>query len=256
MKSWQAWLPLSLTLLYAGVHAAPAAELGAVTLLEGSAKLLRGTTWYKVVSGTRVEESDILDVAERSQAQVEFVGGGVVNLVGPGSVYFAPAKTKGAPVLLVVPAGWLKVVAKPPGVQLRTASFNVTIADAIVVMHVTKATVEFFVEHGEGRMVEVTAAGAEGASHELRRGEYLGQVRGGRGHDDLARAKDFRRADAAAFHRSAACACRADSSRRRRSSSITRSTSGRRSPGSRDGIGPCSSGASRAGCAIRRSAAP
>jgi hypothetical protein len=52
--------------------------------------------------------------------------------------------------VLVVPLGWVKAVAKPPGFQLRTASFNVTVADAIVVMHVTKTTVEFFVEHGKG----------------------------------------------------------------------------------------------------------
>ena len=51
MKSWQAWLPLSLTLFSIGAHAA---ELGVVTLLEGGARLLRGATWYKVVTGTRV----------------------------------------------------------------------------------------------------------------------------------------------------------------------------------------------------------
>jgi len=169
MKSWQAWLPLSLTLLSVGAHAA---ELGAVTLLEGSAKLLRGATWYKVVVGTRVEESDILDVAERGQAQVEFVGGGIANLVGPGTVYLAPAKGKEAPIPLVVPAGWLKVAAKPPGMQLRAGSFNVSITDAIVVLHVTKTVVEFFVEHGEGKLVEVAASGADGPNHELKRGEY------------------------------------------------------------------------------------
>jgi len=176
MKSWQAWLPLSLTLLSVGAHAAApapvATELGAVTLLDGSAKLLRGATWYKVVAGTRVEESDILDVAERGQAQIEFAGGGIFNMVGPGFVYLPPAKAKGGPVALFVPQGWVKVVAKPPGLQLRTASFNVTVADAIVVMHVTKASVEFFMEQGEGRMVEVTASGADGQAHELKRGEY------------------------------------------------------------------------------------
>ena len=171
MKSWHAWLPLSLTLLSVGAHAA---EQGAVTLLDGSAKLLRGATWYKVATGARVEESDILDVAERGQAQVEFVGGGIVNLVGPGTIYFAPAppKAKGAPIPLVVQDGWIKVVTKPPGLQLRTAGFNVTIPDAIVVLHVTPTVAEFFVEQGEGRMVEVTEKGTDGPGHDLKRGEY------------------------------------------------------------------------------------
>jgi hypothetical protein len=169
MKCWQAWLPLSLTLLSVGAHAA---ELGAVTLLEGNAKLLRGATWYKVVQGARVEESDILDVAERSQAQIEFVNGGIVNLVGPGIVYFAPAKTKAAPVPLVVPSGWLKVVSKSPGMQLRAGSFNVTVADAIVVLNVTSTIVEFFVENGDGRLVEILPNGADGPAHDIKRGEY------------------------------------------------------------------------------------
>ena len=171
MKPWQAWLPLSLTLFSVGAHAA---EFGAVTLLEGSAKLLRGATWYKVVIGARVEESDILDVAERGQAQIEFAGGAIVNFVGPGTIYFAPPppKVKGAPIPLVVPTGWMKVVAKPPGLHLRTAAFNVTIADAIVVVHVTKTVAELFLEQGDGRMVEVAASGGDGPGHDLKRGEY------------------------------------------------------------------------------------
>ena len=169
MKSWQAWLPLSLTLFSVGAHAA---ELGAVTLLEGSAKLLRGATWYKVVTGARVEESDILDVAERGQTQIEFVGGGIVNLVGPAVMYFAPAKTKAAPVPLVVPSGWMKVVSKPPGMQLRAGSFNITVADAIVVLNATNTIVEFFVEHGDGRLIEILPNGADGPGHDIKRGEY------------------------------------------------------------------------------------
>ena len=169
MKSWHAWLPLSLMLCSAGAHAA---ELGAVTLLEGSARLLRGATWYKMVPGARVEEMDILDVAERGQAQVEFVGGGIVNLVGPGVMYVLPAKAKTAPQPLVVPSGWMKVVAKPPGVQLRAGSFNVAVADAIVVLNVTNTVVEFFVEHGDGRLTEILPNGADGPAHDIKRGEY------------------------------------------------------------------------------------
>jgi hypothetical protein len=171
MKSWQAWLPLSLTLLSVGAHAA---ELGAVTLLEGGAKLLRGATWYKVVTGTRVEESDILDVGERGQAQVEFAAGGIANFVGPATIYFAPPppKAKDSPIALVVAAGWMKVVSKPPGLQLRTPAFNVTVGDAIVVLHLTRTVSELFVEHGDGRMVEIAANGADGPPHDLKRGEY------------------------------------------------------------------------------------
>lgn len=171
MKSWHAWLPFSLTLLSVGAHAAT--EIGAVTLLEGSARVLRGATWYKLVAGTRVEEADILDLSDRAQAQIEFAAGSIVNVVGAGTLYLAPGKAKTAPILLVLPAGWLKAVPKPPGLQMRTVSLDVTAADAIVVMHATKGGVDFFVESGDARLVEVAASGADGPSREAKRGEYF-----------------------------------------------------------------------------------
>lgn len=170
MKSWLAWLPLSLTLVSVGAHAA--AEIGAVTLLEGSARVLRGATWYKMVTGTRVEEADILDLSERAQVQIEFAAGSIVNLVGTATLYLAPGKGKSTPIPLVVPTGWLKAVAKPPGLQVRTVSFGVTAVDAILVMHATKNTVDFFVESGDLKLVEVAASGADGPAREVTRGEY------------------------------------------------------------------------------------
>src|SRR6185369_10544361 len=115
MKSWLAWLPLFLTLVSVG---AAAAEIGAVTLLEGNARVLRGSTWYKMVTGARVEEADILDLSERAQVQIEFAAGSIVNLVGTAVLYLAPGKGKSAPIPVVVPTGWLKIVAKPPGLQV------------------------------------------------------------------------------------------------------------------------------------------
>ncbi len=177
MKHWQAWLPLSLALLSVGAHAA--AEVGAVTLVEGSGRLLRGATWYKLVVGTRVEEADILDLSERAQAQIEFAAGSIVNLAGAGTLYLAPGKGKAAPLLLVLPAGWLKGVGKPPGMQLRTASVDVRVADAIVVMHAAKGALDLFVEAGDARLVEVAASGADGPSRDVKRGEHLARSASG-----------------------------------------------------------------------------
>ena len=72
-------------------------------------------------------------------------------MFGAGTVYLPPAKAKAGPVMLVVPGGWLKAVAKPPGVQLRTPLLELTAAEAIMVMHVTKTAVDFFVESGDGK---------------------------------------------------------------------------------------------------------
>jgi len=170
MKSWLAWLPLSLTLVSVGPAAA---EIGAVTLIEGSARVLRAATWYKMVPGTRLEEADILDLSERAQVQIEFAAGSIVNLVGTAGLYLAPGKGKGAPIPLVVPTGWLKAVAKPPGLQVRTASFAVVAMDAIVVLRAMKTTADFFVESGDVKLVEIAASGADGQAREVTRGEYV-----------------------------------------------------------------------------------
>ena len=252
MKPWQAWLPLSLTLLSGGADAAT--EVGAVTLLEGSGRLLRGATWYKLVTGARLEEADILEVADKTQAQVEFKAGSTVNLFGGATLYLAPAKGKNAPTLLVLPGGWFKAVAKAPGLQLRTPLLEVTAAEGILVLHATKASVDFFVESGEGRVVEVMASGADGPSREARRGEYFSRAAAG-SITSVARAP---RAFVEGMPRPYIDALPALAGRLkspRCSPSTTRSRTRRPSRGSPAATAPCSSGASRRACATPRSGA-
>ena len=89
-----------------------------MTLLDGQRQAAAGATWYKVVSGTRVEESDILDVAERTQAQIEFVAGSHRQSGRTRVLSISPRpRRRAAPIALVVPLGWVKAVAKPPGLQ-------------------------------------------------------------------------------------------------------------------------------------------
>src|SRR6476659_4977874 len=116
MKLWLKWIPLVLALLSGAASAAT--EIGVITLVEGSARLLRGASWFKVVAGTRVEESDILEVPERANAQFEFAAGHIADLVGSGQVYVVAAPTRIVPGVLQMPSGWLKVVATPPGLRV------------------------------------------------------------------------------------------------------------------------------------------
>ena len=149
------------------------AETGIVTLAEGPARLLRGATWYKLVAGARVEEADIIEAPDRSQAQIELSSGPLANLVGAGSVYLVAHPAKTAPQLLNMPAGWLKFVAKPPGVRVRTLPFDLLVADGIVVVHADGPAVEFFVESGSAKLVEVMANGADGPVRDIKSGEYI-----------------------------------------------------------------------------------
>lgn len=177
MKSWLAWLPLSLTLL--SFAASAATEIGAVTLVDGSVRLLRGATWYKVVAGARVEEADIVEASDRAQAQIEFAAGPIAGLVGTGKAYLAPAATRTAPAILNVPNGWLKIAAKPPGLRLRTAAVDVVVVDGILVLHANGPAVEFFMESGSGKLIELTPNGADGPARDVKVGEYWSKAAAG-----------------------------------------------------------------------------
>ncbi len=171
-----AWLPLSLTLLSVAAHAAT--DVGAVTLIEGSARLLRGATWFRIVAGVRVEDGDIIDVAERAQAQVE-VAGTAVNLAGPGAMYLAPAGAKPAPLMLTLANGWFKVAAVPPGLRLRTTSADVVVIEGVMVVRVAGPAVDFFIEAGSGKLIEGTATGADGSTRDMKRGENWNKTSSG-----------------------------------------------------------------------------
>jgi hypothetical protein len=170
MQSWLSkpsfWFAL---MLWSGAATA-APEVGVVTLVEGAVRLLRGATWYKVVTGAPVEEGDIVEAEARAQAQLELAAGTAVNMVGAGALYVTPARS--GPPVLTLPNGWLKVAAKPPGVRVRTAPFDVVTADGIVVIRAQGPAVDFFVEAGSARLVELSASGADGVSRDAKRGEY------------------------------------------------------------------------------------
>ena len=170
MKSWLKWMPLTLTLL--SVAASAATEIGVITLVEGGARLLRGATWFKVVPGTRVEEGDILEAPERGQAQVEFAVGPIADLVGSGQVYIVAASAKTAPTTLQMPNGWLKVVATPPGLRLRTLPFDLVLVDAVLVVRANGPAVDFFVEAGSASLIEPTSRGADGTARSVKAGQY------------------------------------------------------------------------------------
>jgi hypothetical protein len=170
MQSWFAKPSFWLSLMLVSGAADAATEAGMVTLVEGTPRLMRGPTWYKVAAGTRVEEGDIVEAPERAQVQLEFTAGTAANLVGPGTIYVMPVKA--GPPVLTVPNGWLKVATRPPGVRVHTAPFDLVTADGIVVMRVQGPVVDFFVEAGSAKLIELSATGADGPSRDVKRGEY------------------------------------------------------------------------------------
>jgi hypothetical protein len=74
--------------------------------------------------------------------------------------------------VLALPAGWLKVVAKAPGLRIHTGLFDVVSADGILIVHAQGTMADVFAETGSAKLFELTSTGADGASKDVRRGEY------------------------------------------------------------------------------------
>jgi len=150
-------------------EAAAAAEVGIATLVDPGSRVLRGATWYKLVPGARLEEGDILDIADRAQAQVELTAGSSANVVGAGILHIVRASPAGAPVTLALYNAWAKVAAKPPGLRIHTPQADVVTGEAIVVF---RGGNSMFVESGAARLIELAANGSEGPGHDMKRGEH------------------------------------------------------------------------------------
>jgi len=151
---------LVLPLLFAA-HAA--AQPAVVTLAEGTPKVLRGATWYKLVPGIALEDADIFTVGPKQQVQVETASGSIVNLTGESTIVVSLGKD-GA-LALTMPAGLAKAAVKMPPVRLRLPQFEVAAGDAIVVVNAGGG--ELFVEAGGAKIADGAAA-----PREAKRGEY------------------------------------------------------------------------------------
>ncbi len=167
--------PLLLWALLLLCGAAGAAEVGVATLVDPGSRVLRGATWYKLVPGARLEEGDIVDVADRAQAQVEFAAGSTANVVGAGLLHIVRAGPAGAATLALY-NGWAKIAAKPPGLRIHTPPADVVSTEGIVVI---RGAISMFVESGTARLIELAANGSEGVGHDMKPGEHWSKSAGG-----------------------------------------------------------------------------
>jgi FecR protein len=154
-----------------------AADVGVVTIAEGSARVLRGTVWYMLAPGAPFQEGDVIDAGDRTQVQVELASGGTVNVVGPAALFAASIPIRNgkqdAPMEFALDKGWLKVVSPAgAGMRIRTPSATVTVADATIVMRQDGKVFELFVESGSARIADTTRTGREGTVHDAKSGEY------------------------------------------------------------------------------------
>jgi hypothetical protein len=164
------------------VSCAYAADVGIFTIVEGTARVLRDTTWYKLVPGARFREGDILVATVSGQIQVELFAGGAFNLGAPGTLFVAAVPMAGDKLTGLVDmsleGGWLKLAANaaPAGVRMKLDPVSFSATEAVVVMHATRGAMELYVESGAARLTDSeTGKSKSPAATDLKAGDFASQ---------------------------------------------------------------------------------
>jgi hypothetical protein len=176
------WLCLG-SCLFLAAGPCISADVGIVTVLDGKARILRGTTWYKLAEGGAVRDGDVIDAPETAQFQIELSDGGAVSVIGPGALYVASyaardAKQTAAAEFMLT-RGWFKFTTKPSTTRLRirTSLGTVAATNATAVARVTPDVMEVFVESGVSKLTEAGKPGIDNAG-DVRDGGFAARAAG------------------------------------------------------------------------------
>lgn len=163
---------LRIALLLSWLLPVPAAaeDVGSVTLLEGSLRIIRGITALQASEGTRLRQGDIIESSDKGFAQLEFVGGAIVAL-GPLSRMYvlrhggggkSGSGASGAELILL--SGWLKGQSDSHARSYRYESplLTATTGNGTVVFHSGESGCDVFVESGTAAISEVSPSGNAG----------------------------------------------------------------------------------------------
>jgi hypothetical protein len=160
---------LGIALVLSSLLPIPAAaqDLGSVTFIEGSLRIIRGTGVLQAAEGTHLRQGDIVESSEKGFAQLEF-GGGTIVALGPSSRMYifrhgAGAKSGGdAGSELVLLSGWLKGQSNAHAGSYRYESpmLAATTATGTVVLHSDQTGSDVFVEAGPALIAEVSTGGS------------------------------------------------------------------------------------------------
>lgn len=176
MKKSRFWL---LPLLLAWPLMVLGQEAGVVTLTEGPLRLIRGTSVFMVGEGTRLSPGDIVECADRGLAQLELDGGTIIALHGDSRLflYSIPSGRRSrsnAPELVLL-RGWLKAETKASdsAYHFHTPLLTASTSDGTLLLHATPASVDVFLESGNGMIEESGGRRAPNRAVEGKPGQYF-----------------------------------------------------------------------------------
>ena len=179
---------LGIALVLSSLLPIPAAvqDVGTVTFIEGSLRIIRGTTVLQAAEGTRLRQGDILEGSEKGFAQLEFSGGAVVAL-GPSSRMYIFRHGAGAKpgsgatgTELVLLSGWLKGQsdAHAGSYRYESPALAATTGNGTVVLHSSESGCEIFVEAGSAAIAEVSPNGSVGKPTTGNTGQFFSRHQG------------------------------------------------------------------------------
>ncbi|OGA54597.1 MAG: hypothetical protein A3F74_22400 [Betaproteobacteria bacterium RIFCSPLOWO2_12_FULL_62_58] len=150
-----------------------------VTILEGEAALLRGTTRYVLLEGVRLAPGDIVQTGDKTFARVEFADGSRADLGGKTRFLNAVARLSrrakaGGTSDHFLLSGLMKFSGgKSANASYRyaTPQFTVATSESVAVVQLAETEASVFVESGEVRLVEIGPKGAS-APQRLNGGEF------------------------------------------------------------------------------------
>jgi hypothetical protein len=158
--------------------AAPAADPApaVLTLLEGSATLVRGVVRHALSEGVRLQSGDILEVGEASLAEMEFADGAALTL-GPDTRMLAASLPRASAARgdFYFPQGVAKLGRVKAEARLRVVTPFGTVqpAEGAAVLRVSGGGTQVFAEGGPVAVSGPPRRGAPAETLRLRTGEFF-----------------------------------------------------------------------------------
>lgn len=164
---------------------AAAQEIGTVTLVEGTLRLMRGTAVLQGVEGMRLHPGDILESSDPGFAQLEFSKGSIVALGAATRVFLlhfggGGEGTTPAVAELVMLGGWLKGETHSNAGAYRYDSplLAASTREGTVLLHAAAGESEMFLESGSALVGEVTPEGIWPRPTAARAGQFFSRRAG------------------------------------------------------------------------------